>query len=81
MNNSSEKMDKMLKSLNIDLSVEEREKEGKNLYRCIFKKWMNLTPTILSSLTLNIPTPQEALRSKASILGFKNGEIFDKLKE
>lgn len=51
---------KALTSLNITMKPDEKSLEGKHLYRCIFKKWINAADALLQMIITKLPSPLQA---------------------
>ena len=59
---------KMLDSLNIVLKTEEKEKRQKDLFKCIFQKWINAADALLEMIILKLPSPKRAQAYRAAYL-------------
>jgi len=59
---------KLIEKLNIKLSVEDREKEGKPLLKIIMQKWLPAGETLLQMITIHLPSPVTAQRYRMEIL-------------
>ena len=68
MNNEMEKVDKMLKTLEITLKSDERTKQGKHLMKCVFQKWINAAEALLEMIILKLPSPVVAQAYRAAYL-------------
>jgi len=58
-----EKLDavwKMLEQLQITLKHEEKEKRRKDLFKCIFQKWINAAEALLEMIIMKLPSPRKA---------------------
>ena len=51
---------KMLETLLITLKVEEKEKRGKDLFKCVFQKWINAAEALLEMIIMKLPSPVKA---------------------
>merc|ERR1711935_507838 len=60
MNGEAEKIDKMLTNLEIKLSNEERQLQGKHLMKNVFQKWINAAEALLEMIILKLPSPVAA---------------------
>lgn len=47
----------MLESLEIKLTSEERDKEGKHLLKIVMHKWIDAADTILEMMIIHLPSP------------------------
>lgn len=68
MNGEWEKIDKMLKTLDITLKADERQLEGKHLMKNIFQKWINAAEALLEMIILKLPSPVQAQSYRAAYL-------------
>jgi len=59
---------KLLEKLNIKLTSEERELEGKPLIKRIMQKWLPAGETMLQLITIHLPSPVVAQRYRAEML-------------
>lgn len=50
----------MADKLQLALTKEDREKEGKALFRAVFMKWLNAADTLLEMIVTKLPSPVEA---------------------
>jgi len=60
MNDESEKITKMLKSLGVTLKSEEREEKGKALLKTVMRKWLPAADALLNMIILKLPSPSVA---------------------
>merc|ERR1719327_262701 len=68
MNGEMEKVDKMLKNLDITLKNDERNLQGKHLMKNIFQKWINAAEALLEMIILKLPSPVKAQKYRAAYL-------------
>merc|ERR1712048_133675 len=68
MDGNKDKVWKMLSSLNINLKTEEKEKEGKQLFKCVFQKWINAAEALLEMIIMKLPSPVKAQKYRAGYL-------------
>ncbi|EDV26551.1 uncharacterized protein TRIADDRAFT_37398 [Trichoplax adhaerens] len=68
MNFEKEKYEKMLTQLNIKLSVEDREKEGKPLLKAIMRRWLPAGDALLQMITIHLPSPVTAQKYRMEML-------------
>jgi len=68
MNGEAEKIDKMLTNLEIKLSNEERQLQGKHLMKNVFQKWINAAEALLEMIILKLPSPVKAQKYRAAYL-------------
>ena len=59
---------KMLESLNITLKTEEKEKRNKDLFKCVFQKWINAAEALLEMIIMKLPSPRKAQAYRAAYL-------------
>jgi elongation factor 2 len=53
-------MDKILISIGLKLTSDERLKEGKHLLKLVMSKWLNAAETVLEMMVLHLPSPKVA---------------------
>jgi elongation factor 2 len=68
MNNQREELMKLLSSLNIKLTQEESEYEGKKLLKRIMRKWLDAANCLMEMIVLHLPSPKVAQRYRVDIL-------------
>merc|ERR1711962_1890137 len=68
MNLKKDLYTKLLEKLEIKLSVEERELEGKPLIKKIMQKWLLAGETMLQLITIHLPSPVTAQKYRAEML-------------
>jgi len=59
---------KLIEKLNIKLTLEERESEGKALLKSIMKKWLPAGECLLGMITIHLPSPITAQRYRMELL-------------
>jgi len=68
MNFEKETTEKLLEKLDIKLTAEEKELEGKPLIKKIMQKWLPAGETMLQLITLHLPSPVTAQKYRAEML-------------
>jgi len=68
MNFKKEAAEKLIEKLNIKLTVEEREQEGKPLLKSVMKKWLPAGDTLLQMITIHLPSPVTAHKYRMELL-------------
>ena len=68
MNDNLEAVWKMLETLNINLTTTERDKRAKDLFKCVFQKWINAAEALLEMIILKLPSPKKAQSYRAAML-------------
>ena len=68
MNDNLEAVWKMLETLNINLTTAERDKRAKDLFKCVFQKWINAAEALLEMIILKLPSPKKAQSYRAAML-------------
>lgn len=68
MNFKKEDTTKLLEKLNITLTAEEKELEGKPLIKKIMQKWLPAGETMLQLIVLHLPSPVTAQKYRAEML-------------
>lgn len=68
MNFKKEDTAKLLEKLNIELKLEDKEKEGKHLLRIILQKWLPAGDVLFQMITMHLPSPATAQRYRMELL-------------
>lgn len=68
MDGNTERYNKMLVSLNIELNQETRQLEGKKLLKAIMQKWMNAADALLEMIVVHLPSPKAAQKYRTDYL-------------
>jgi elongation factor 2 len=68
MDGNEERYNKMLTSLEIHLSTDDRTKEGKKLLKAIMQKWMNAADALLEMIVVHLPSPKRAQKYRTDYL-------------
>ena len=58
----------MTKKLGIEMKEEEKQLRGKDLFRNIFKKWINAAEALLEMIITKLPSPKQAQAYRAAQL-------------
>jgi elongation factor 2 len=70
-NINEEKLDQvwtMTEKLGIEMKQDEKQLRGKDLYRNIFKKWINAAEALLEMIIMKLPSPKQAQAYRAAQL-------------
>jgi len=65
---NTEQMNKMLTTLELVLTSEEKELTGKHLLKAIMSKWINAADTLLEMMVIHLPSPKIAQRYRVTYL-------------
>ncbi|PFX27708.1 Elongation factor 2 [Stylophora pistillata] len=68
MNFKKEETAKMLEKLNVKLSAEEKELEGKPLLKKVMQKWLPAGDALLQMITIHLPSPVSAQKYRVELL-------------
>ena len=68
MNENLDAVWKMLETLDITLKHEEKEKRLKDLFKCVFQKWINAAEALLEMIIMKLPSPKKAQSYRAAML-------------
>jgi elongation factor 2 len=68
MNGNLDAVWKMLETLNINLRNDEREKRMKDLFKCVFQKWINAAEALIEMIIMKLPSPKRAQSYRAAML-------------
>lgn len=60
MMGKTEAVFKMIASLGVDLSTEEKELQEKKLIKVIMQRWLNAADALLEMMILNLPSPVQS---------------------
>lgn len=77
MNFKKEKTGQLLEKLNIKLSTEEKDMEGKPLLKAVMRRWIPAGDTMLQMITIHLPSPVVAQKYRMEMLyeGPKDDEV------
>lgn len=68
LSGDNETINKMLGTLNIQLSQQDREQVGKPLLKTVMRSWMDAADAILEMIVLHLPSPKEAQKYRYKYL-------------
>ena len=68
MDGNEEQMNKMLTTIGLTLSTEEKELKGKHLLKLILSKWINAADCLLEMIVLHLPSPKDAQKYRVTYL-------------
>ena len=68
MENNKEAVWKMLAHLEIVLKNDEKELEGKALFKLVFQRWINAADALLEMIVMKLPSPVKAQNYRAAYL-------------
>lgn len=68
MANDQAVIDKMLVTMKVELTTEEREETGKKLLKNVIRKWIDASIAILEMMVLHLPSPPVAQKYRTSYL-------------
>lgn len=68
MESNTEQMDKILVSIGLKLSSDDRLKTGKHLLKLVMSRWINAAETVLEMMVLHLPSPKVAQKYRAPYL-------------
>jgi len=68
MEGNKEAYVKMLANLNINLKGDEKDLQGKPLFKCVFQKWINAADALLEMIIMKLPSPKKAQAYRAAYL-------------
>lgn len=68
MNYKKEETDSLLVKLNIKLTLEDREKDGKNLLKAVVRQWLPAGETLLQMIAIHLPSPAVAQKYRMEML-------------
>jgi len=68
MGHKKEEVEALLKKLNIKLSVDDREKEGKALLKVVVRQWLPAGDALLQMIAIHLPSPVTAQKYRMEML-------------
>ncbi|XP_057366058.1 eukaryotic translation elongation factor 2 [Daphnia carinata] len=68
MNYKKEETDSLLTKLGIKLSLEDRDKDGKNLLKAVVRQWLPAGETLLQMIAIHLPSPATAQKYRTEML-------------
>ncbi|KAI9560440.1 hypothetical protein GHT06_014458 [Daphnia sinensis] len=68
MNYKKEETDSLLTKLGIKLSLEDRDKDGKNLLKAVVRQWLPAGETLLQMIAIHLPSPAMAQKYRTEML-------------
>ncbi|KAK4029148.1 eukaryotic translation elongation factor 2 [Daphnia magna] len=68
MNYKKEETDSLLTKLGIKLSLEDRDKDGKNLLKAVVRQWLPAGETLLQMIAIHLPSPAVAQKYRTEML-------------
>ena len=68
MNGNLDAVWKMLETLGITLRNDEKEKRAKDLFKCVFQKWINAAEALIEMIVMKLPSPKKAQQYRAAML-------------
>jgi len=68
MDGNKDAVFKMVNTLEIQLKPEDKEKQGKDLLKAVFQKWINAADALLEMIVMKLPSPAVAQRYRAAYL-------------
>lgn len=68
MDNNREAVWKMCTALDVVLKPEDKDKQGKDLLKAVFQKWINAADALLEMIVMKLPSPAKAQKYRAAYL-------------
>ena len=68
MEEKLEQVWKMCTALGLTIKAEEKDKRGKDLFKCVFQKWINAAEALIEMIILKLPSPVKAQKYRAAYL-------------
>jgi len=68
LNEKSDKIDKILAGLDIQLKKQEREQDAKALLKCVLQKWLPASEALLGMIVQYLPSPRKAQAYRTELL-------------
>lgn len=68
MDGKMEDVTRITEQLGITLKAAEKEKRGKDLFKCVFQKWLNAADALLEMIIMKLPSPKQAQAYRCAAL-------------
>jgi len=68
MEGNKEVYEKMMANLNLVLKGDEKDYQGKALFKCVFQKWINAADALIEMIVMKLPSPKKAQKYRAAYL-------------
>ena len=68
MEGNKEVYEKMMGNLNLVLKGDEKDYQGKALFKCVFQKWINAADALIEMIVMKLPSPKKAQKYRAAYL-------------
>lgn len=68
MNGDVDKVAKMLRAIGVMLNADEKGLTGKPLLKCVMRKWLPVTDTVLEMVAVHLPSPRDAQQYRTTFL-------------
>ena len=65
---NNEQYEKMLKTLEVELTQEDKLLTGKHLLKAVMSKWLPAADTLLEMMVLHLPSPRTAQKYRTAYL-------------
>jgi len=68
MEGNKEVYEKMMANIGLTLKGDEKDYQGKALFKCVFQKWINAADALIEMIVMKLPSPKKAQKYRAAYL-------------
>jgi len=68
MEGNKEVYEKMMNNIGLVLKGDEKDYQGKALFKCVFQKWINAADALIEMIVMKLPSPKKAQKYRAAYL-------------
>jgi len=68
MEGNKEVYEKMMVNIGLVLKGDEKDYQGKALFKCVFQKWINAADALIEMIVMKLPSPKKAQKYRAAYL-------------
>merc|ERR1740139_919773 len=68
MEGNKEVYEKMMDNIGLVLKGDEKDYQGKALFKCVFQKWINAADALIEMIVMKLPSPKKAQKYRAAYL-------------
>jgi elongation factor 2 len=68
MEGNKEVYEKMMVNIGLTLKGDEKDYQGKALFKCVFQKWINAADALIEMIVMKLPSPKKAQKYRAAYL-------------
>merc|ERR1711935_1184231 len=68
MEGNKDVYEKMMTNIGLTLKGDEKDYQGKALFKCVFQKWINAADALIEMIVMKLPSPKKAQKYRAAYL-------------